>query len=332
MPDKDAQAQEDSQAATAAPLPGELLTSARRTHGWTLERVAQELNLDAGTVLALEESRFEALGAPVFARGHLRKYAELLGIDTAELVTAYDAVAGEEETTELSQPAVLSLPARSPGLRLGPVVALLVVAALAVVLWRIVGNGATESDETPREEARRMTDREPLGESGSQVVNLPDAPQTRDSAPIPAEDRPPSTVEPERRAGTVEIEDAATTTAAGALPAVAVTSPQPQAERTPQPLVEDLSVAPPIRLAMRFSADSWVEVRDADGDRLIYQLQRAGSERSVTGTPPFRLFLGFADGVTIEVDGQPLTIPANRRLGNTARFQIPLEPGGVNRR
>ena len=74
------------------------------------------------------------------------------------------------------------------------------------------------------------------------------------------------------------------------------------------------------------------ELWNAEGDRLIYQLQRQGTSRSVSGTPPFRLFLGFADGVEIEVDGQPLTIPVERRLGNTARFQIPLTTDDVGRR
>jgi cytoskeleton protein RodZ len=83
-----------------------------------------------------------------------------------------------------------------------------------------------------------------------------------------------------------------------------------------------------VGITLRFKAESWVEVRDANGERLIYQLQGAGSSRAVRGTPPFRLFLGYADGVQIEVDGQPLVRPADRRLGNTARFQIPLAPDG----
>jgi cytoskeleton protein RodZ len=43
---------------------------------------------------ALEANRFEALGAPVYAKGHLRKYATLLGLSPATLVELYEALSG----------------------------------------------------------------------------------------------------------------------------------------------------------------------------------------------------------------------------------------------
>ena len=43
--------------------------------------VAKELHFDEPKVRALERNDFEVLGAPVFAKGHLRKYAQLVGVD-----------------------------------------------------------------------------------------------------------------------------------------------------------------------------------------------------------------------------------------------------------
>ena len=80
-----------------------------------------------------------------------------------------------------------------------------------------------------------------------------------------------------------------------------------------------------VELVLRFSADSWVEVRDASGDRIVYQLGRTGQQRAVRGTPPFDIFLGFADGVSIEFDGEAISIPAGARLGRTARFRLPAD-------
>jgi cytoskeleton protein RodZ len=80
-----------------------------------------------------------------------------------------------------------------------------------------------------------------------------------------------------------------------------------------------------VELVLRFSADSWVEVRDASGDRLLYQLGRTGQQRAVRGDPPFDIFLGFADGVSIEFDGEAISIPAGARLGRTARFRLPVD-------
>ena len=107
-------------------------------------------------------------------------------------------------------------------------------------------------------------------------------------------------------------QDAETPDAAAEVPATAAAGPAPPPPD--QVLVE-----------MVFSADSWVEVRDPRGQRLIYQLGRQGDRRRVAGEPPLRVFLGFVDGVSIVVDGESFQVPAERRLGNTARFTIPLD-------
>ncbi len=95
MTDKDESTELSEQVEAFQSLPGVLLSGARRNRGWSRERVAQELNLDLETVSALEEDRFDAFGAPVFARGHLRKYALILGLDSDAVLSAYDAVAAE---------------------------------------------------------------------------------------------------------------------------------------------------------------------------------------------------------------------------------------------
>jgi len=325
MPDKDPQDRTRSSPEASAPLPGDLLAGGRRKHGWTLERVAQELNLDAGTVLALEESRFETLGAPVFARGHLRKYADLLGIDPDDVVAAYDATADETETTELPPPSGLARDVMATKRRLGPVVAVLVVAAVAVLLWRIMGNGPVDTDEMADQAEPAIADETPIVESETTPLSLPETPDTGESVAEAESDLPALTApEPDTTTAEVTVMDATAGPAIGTMPEADVAMPTATVEAPP--------AVPPMRIAMRFAADSWVEVRDAEGARLVYQLQSEGTTRSVSGTPPFRLFLGFADGVEIEVDGQPLSIPADRRLGNTARFQIPLDAGDVGRR
>src|SRR3984885_13985744 len=71
--------------------PGARLAAAREQAGLSLNDVAERLRLDIGTLQALEAGRFEALGAAVFVRGHLRHYAELLGLPVEEIEAAYAA-------------------------------------------------------------------------------------------------------------------------------------------------------------------------------------------------------------------------------------------------
>ena len=66
------------------PLAGQRLAIARRENDISIADISKELHLDEPKVQALEENLFDQLGAPVFAKGHLRKYAELVGVPPGE--------------------------------------------------------------------------------------------------------------------------------------------------------------------------------------------------------------------------------------------------------
>jgi len=75
----------------SGPSPGARLRIAREGRGLSIEEVAERLRLNAALVLALEEDRLALLGAPVFAKGHLRNYALLVGVPEAEIMAASEA-------------------------------------------------------------------------------------------------------------------------------------------------------------------------------------------------------------------------------------------------
>ena len=72
-----------------SPRAGERLAEARRERQITVLEVSKELHLDELKVRALEKNEFESLGAPVFAKGHLRKYAQLVGVEEDDVLTDY---------------------------------------------------------------------------------------------------------------------------------------------------------------------------------------------------------------------------------------------------
>jgi cytoskeleton protein RodZ len=80
-----------------------------------------------------------------------------------------------------------------------------------------------------------------------------------------------------------------------------------------------------MRLSLVFSEDSWAEITDATGRRILYGLQRAGARREMSGEPPVVVFLGNASGVEVLVDGSEYPISSGARRGNTARFEIQPE-------
>ncbi|MGB5623142.1 MAG: RodZ domain-containing protein [Gammaproteobacteria bacterium] len=320
MTDKDESTGPSEQVEAFQSLPGELLSGARRHRGWSRERVAQELNLDLETVSALEEDRFDALGAPVFARGHLRKYALILGLDSEAVLSAYNAAAAElPAPTGSPAPTLADATTRRGGGVWRGLLAVLIVVALGVLIWRVSSNGDIPGPDTatvdpgvlqipgpgePRVSTETFND-------SPEVITLPAPPQTEDRRSVTTD----TVVEPAPAPVTPEAsgEDAAAAEIDVTRADVVESEPPP---------------APPtdlVRVELTFSADSWVEVRDLRGGRLLYQLGRQGDRRTIAGEPPLRVFLGFVDGVSITVDGTRLQIPPERRLGNTARFNIPLD-------
>ena len=73
----------------AGPVGGERLAEARRELQIPVIEIAKELHLDEYKVRALECNDFDVIGAPVFAKGHLRKYAQLVKVDEADVMADY---------------------------------------------------------------------------------------------------------------------------------------------------------------------------------------------------------------------------------------------------
>ncbi|WP_051497080.1 helix-turn-helix domain-containing protein, partial [Pseudomonas sp. BAY1663] len=95
---------------SAAPVamgsnPGETLRSAREGKGLTLSAVAQQLNLTERALARIEAGDFSQLPGHTFARGYVRAYAKLLGLDQNRLVQEFDQHTG----TDASGSSVTSL-------------------------------------------------------------------------------------------------------------------------------------------------------------------------------------------------------------------------------
>ena len=73
-------------AASAAGAVGEALGDRRRSLGLSIDDVALRLKFMPRQLEALEAGRFERLAGPAFARGMIRAYARLLGLDAESLL------------------------------------------------------------------------------------------------------------------------------------------------------------------------------------------------------------------------------------------------------
>lgn len=273
-------------------LAGQRLAEARRANDITIAEIAKELHLDESKVQALEENQFEVLGAPVFAKGHLRKYAELVGMPIDEMLADYyqlNRAAG-------APPVVGPRRARPPrdialGRWVGGIMLVLIVGGLSY--W--------------------WTNREPSQEPASAAGVLEPFATERaaDEADSPGESLPAED------GGNEAVETLADDAAA-----------PDQAGDITQGVVEESAATPggdiegQVLLVMEYSGDCWTEVTDANGERLFFGLGQAGQRVSRNGTPPLRALFGDYNNVSITVDGVEFPISASARRGNTARVTI----------
>lgn len=70
---------------------GQRLRQRREARGQTLEAVSRATRLSRAVLLALEEERFDDLGARVYLRGHLRAYAQHLELDVDAVLERVEA-------------------------------------------------------------------------------------------------------------------------------------------------------------------------------------------------------------------------------------------------
>jgi cytoskeletal protein RodZ len=84
------------------------------------------------------------------------------------------------------------------------------------------------------------------------------------------------------------------------------------------------------RLRLSFSADSWVDVHDANGRRTFAGNGLANSVKTIAGAAPLRVYLGAGSGVQLEINDRAVAIGPQFFAGDVARFEAGAD--GVLRR
>ena len=282
---------------------GEMLRAARLAHDLTLEQLSTELRIEAKQLKALEENRFEQIGVPVFVKGYLKQYGLRLGIDVRELLALY------HKQTTLADVEVQ--PSRSIKLhderQITSWVVLAIVLVLVVVLaywWWTGGNlGSLATRSAP---------------AGTAATAPAAIERTTQPGVQPVEQTPAAAPSPVVSDAAVPANPASATPAP--LDATAVAGGIVEPGRDGDDGLAATVAAMPLELT--FAAESWAEVTDARGERLLFGLTPAGRNVTLQGAPPFAVVLGNAAAVQIIVDGEPYVIPTTGREGELARFSV----------
>lgn len=320
--------------------PGEMLARGRQRGGHTKEEVALQLNLSVEQIQALEENRFGDLPGKTYVQGYLKAYARLVGCEEEEIFRNFNL---REDTSIRGIKPVMTGP--ESGGRHKKVWGLLVIVALGVLsfMWwqsreqAEVGSRSADliqrdmgsiSQDPDQNEVR--TENRILNPSTMQSTTASETIGESESSPA-AQDIVRAQPEDELRAR-IEAEELSITREQNVETAGAAAD-IPDGDSSPGTLVDDAAsggrkaASTQVQssngrtVMFQFDASSWVDLRDADGKRLLYEHINQGRQVSVKGKPPFSVFLGNAEGVRVEYDGKPFDFSAYVN-GVYARFSL----------
>ncbi|ORJ18153.1 RodZ domain-containing protein [Aeromonas salmonicida] len=295
--------QDDSQAAG----PGQLLRNAREQLGWTREQVASRIHLRLTLIAAIESDTYDKQTSHTFIRGYLRTYAKLVGIPDETILAAYDklGLTPPDNIDMQSFPRRSRQQANDSRLKVVTWLVILVLIALSVAWWWQSTARRSAGDEALA--ATEMSSTTDMGVTG----NMPGA------TLAPAMEMADPAVE--------QTMSSAAATAAPATPSSAAATDVSAEVATSAGEGETASdTATASQLKMNFTADCWLDVKDANGKTLFSGLKKANDQLVLEGSEPLKLIIGAPMAVNIEYQGKSIDM-SRYNNGRTARLSLPQE-------
>jgi cytoskeleton protein RodZ len=281
---------------------GPRLKAERERRGLSSQKAADELHLDGWVIDALEAENYDRIGPSVYAKGHLKRYASLLGLPADEIMAGYESREQAPKAEPVQTPNVrlrTDAPEASdlPWPRIAGSVALLLL-ILAVLWWKPWHQRST-APATDSSLAANPSTAPASGAAESSAAGAPPDASPATSGLMPTSLASSPAVAPNPAA----VPAAGGGTALGAGADAEATAGMGRA-----------------RLRMSFSADSWVDIHDAAGRRVFAGNGRANSVKTVAGIAPMRVYLGLASGVQLEINDRAVAIGPQFMAGDVARF------------
>ena len=308
---------------TDTTLPGARITQVREYAGLSVADLAAAVKVTPTVIIALEADDYDSLPGLPFVRGYLLNVQKALGLSDADIMDPFNrwrAASGKMQTVTVAQPGAMSAPLKEHPARrwikylpyvLGfiVVVVLIRVDAVGVIKDWLLPPAATTDTATralPPIDVETEVDPEFVIEPVAPSLALPDV----EVAPLPDDQGLEATAQ-----SVVAVPSATE----AAQPAVG----QPEAAQA-EPAAEPATAAPETaahRLVMRFSDDSWIEVREA-GKLLVGALKSNGESVEFEGDGPFDVLVGSVKATQLVFDGDVLDLTERARQ-NVARISLP---------
>lgn len=304
---------------------GQVLQQERARRGITLEQAAQHLHLKLEILQSIEADQPDKNVIPTFMRGYLRSYARYLKIPEQQLLSRFEQAHQVKSAPVKVMKTFSNRQARQQTEKrlmwLTYFIVAVLLASLAVWLWQgarefSAGNSVSTMDPaTPR-----STYVDAAAGSAPVSVNPNAVSETTTTATAPELlSQSPSTVMPVTLPATTD------TDLENALPAAAngldTTPPQMVAPVSTAESFGDSHTVGLDRLKMTFTDNCWIDVLDANGERVAYGTKQGGYVMELNAKGPFTVTLGNPGVVSIEINQQPFDL-SGFPGGRVAKFTL----------
>jgi len=333
---------------------GQQLRRARERLGLDLSAIADQQHLRTSVIEAIEQADYSKIDTELFLKGYVRAYAQQVGLNADAMVRDLDIelepLREERERQHEADPLVDIERRKRRKLRMArAVVVLLILVAIGfgVSAWlaggerRIPGFGSDEPSESANanlsvvNEPNAGEETPEIDSPGSEKIEPELAPVDVATAAEVGLDAPEAGASEEASPPFVaqEAEGMVRNVGVSTLESSKVAESEPPVS-DPQPAAELMAEnagageQAETRLAalrMSFSGDCWVQVTDAEGNRLASALRTEGDSLEVEGVAPLSVVVGAMDAVeSLEFQGEPVELDSFRVVNNRAEFS--LEP------
>ncbi|CAK1695890.1 cytoskeleton protein RodZ [Vibrio crassostreae] len=315
--EQDTQTQETVAPALEA---GTLLKNKREFLGLTQKQISDRLKLRVTLIQQIEENQFESDQVATFMRGYIRSYAKYVNLDEKVVLSALhhagDAQHQEQEMLSFSRKTKTEKHNSRIMILTWSIFA--VIAGISSLWW-----WQNQQQDTLSQSLANTESSEEL------AVEESLAPEFNSLEVIEAEQNEAGASVVEGTEDLAAISDAEDTsdavTPADETPEQQATETEPTAEVTANAEAVEANTTPEAvtkELVMQFSADCWIQVKDATGKTLSTGIKKAGQSLNLSGTAPYKVILGAPEGVSMTFASEPVDL-SGYTSGKVARITLP---------
>lgn len=329
--------------------PGQFLSAQRSQRGLSQKEVADKLHITVHYVNAIESDAYEKLPGTIFAKGYMKRYAEILQIDDQEVLDRFEEFqqAQQEHEKEVTRITRRKHQARNLNLAL---VSVGLFAGIFAGLWFW-----NSSNQNPEPVVSEPVVSEPVvSESivATDTASTNSSAQEEVEAAAPEDLPPPPAIETASPSNDSAIVDAAAEIVNEAINATSNTITNADADTDPsgtdlQPVAaiadqqaagnestasESVASERVITvsnegddvLRVSFSDESFIQVTDGNDNRLYRGVLQSGDVLEITDSAPFDILLENAPPTRLSLNGTEIDVSDSIRIDNSARLTVGL--------